>query len=481
MESPKNCVTQIKNQLQEISTDLKLIREDSSFRDWEQVDLEKHSSILESFGISIKHILETNKKIKRGIVSPAREIAKLENNIGHIAVDIETGDIEEIKAKQQCKIIGDETSNNAEAIKTIQQELIFLQDAAKTIRKKLTLDNLIPMAQKISVGKKAKHFSTGLSYLSMLGEKTDNGNINIRRLLEETAQLETKFTRLEYPELPSLAETILANHVHTCLSSVSLIIQYLERSAHAGDTNLKAIEKFTKHIASYTTQPLTNILEAIPDLAEKLRDLICDLQHYSMVIEKIEKVNQLIESMNTLYVALKYDYLEYLSKQIKQSSSIAPRVTASQITLDYFGGVKGLVRNFRLMLGGLDRGEAKPDIYLSNLLVTTIKTCSHYCGTGKTAISKITSFIDNQLADCPKPFPYDDFFKITKKTIVVYGENVERDFYHYKIYSSASQYTNESLPKNDSTNKSRTTFGRVLGKIDLLAQELKKSLTQPEE
>ena len=482
MENPKNCVTQIKIQLQEINSDIQQILRDSSFCHWETVDLEKHRSILETFGINIKRILQTQQKLKRDIVSPVKEIAKIENNIGHLAIDLESGNIEEIKAKQQCEVIRNETNNNAKTVKKLQQELIFLQDAANTIKRNLNLDSLIPLAQEITIGKKAKHFSIGLSYLSMLEEKPANDSINLHRLLEETAQLEAKLTRLQFPELPNLAETILANHVNTCLSTASLITQYLEESIHSGSTHLKGIENFSQHLASYATQPLSDILKSIPGLIETLRDVICDLQHYSTIIEEIESVNQLVQSMDTLYVALKYDYFEHLSQQTSQSgSSLAPHVTASQITLDFFRGFRGIVRNFRLLFGGPDRGEDKPDTYLRNLLVTTIKTCSHYYGSEKTDVAKITSFIDYQLTDCPKPFPYDDFFKVIKKTIAVYGENVERDLYHYKIYSSASQYRDENLQGEDSTNKNQTTFGRILGKIDLLSKELQKSLALPEE
>ena len=482
MENPKNCVTQIKIQLQEISSDIQQVLGDSSFRHWEKVNLEKHHSILETFGISKKRILQTQQKIKREIVRPSKKIAKLENNVGHLAIDLESGVIEEIKAKQQCEIIQNETNNNAKAVKNLRQELIFLQDAANTIRRNLTIDRLIPMAQEITVGKKTKYFLIGLSYLSMLEEKPANDSINLHRLLEETAELEAKFTRLQFPELPNLAETILANHINTCLSMASLITQYLEKSTHSGSTHFKGIEKFSQHLASCATQPLSDILKSIPDLVEKLRDVICDLQHYSTIIEEIESVNQLVQSMDTLYVALKYDYFEHVSKQTSQpGSSLAPHVTASQTTLEFFRGFRGVVRNFRLLFGGPDRGEEKPDTYLRNLLVTTIKTCPHYYGSEKTDVAKITSFIDYQLTDCPKPFPYDDFFKVIKKTIAVYGENVERDLYHYKIYSSASQYRDENLPVEDSTNKNQTTLGRVLGKIDLLSKELKNSLAQPEE
>lgn len=316
----------------------------------------------------------------------------------------------------------------------------------------------------------------------MLEEKSANDSINIHRLLEDTVQLEAKFTRLQFPELPTLAETILTNHVNTCLSTASLITHYLEKSTHLGNTNVKEIKKFTQQLGSYETQPLSDILKSIPGLVEKLRDLICDLQQYSAIIEEIESVNMLVQSMNTLYVALKYDYFEHLSKQTRQPGSpLAPHVTASQAALEFFGGFRGIVRNFRLMFAGPDRGEEKPDTYLRNLLATKINTCSHYYGSEKSDVAKITSFIDSQLADCPKPFPYDDFFKVIKKTIAVYGKNVERDLYHYQIYSSASQYRDKKLPGEDSKNKNQTTFGRVLGKIDLLSKELKNSLAQPEE
>jgi hypothetical protein len=482
MENPKNCVTQIKTQLQEISTDLQQIRRDPSFCQWENVDLEKHVSILEAFGINTKRILQTQQKLKREIVTPKKDIAKLENNVGHLAIDIESGDIEEIKAEQQCAILRNETSNNAKIVKNLQQELIFLQDAANTIRKNLTLVKLIPMAQEITVGKKAKHFAIGLSYLSMLEEKSANDPINIPVLLEETAQVEAKLTRLQFPELPDLAETILANHVNACLSTTPLISQYLEKSTYSGTANLKNIEKFTQHINSVAAQSLSEILKSIPGLVKKLRDLVCDLQRYSIVIEKIERINQLVQSLHTFYTALKYDYFQHISKQTKEGgSSLAPHVAAAQETLEYFRGLKGIVRNFRLIFGGPARGEEQPDLYLNNLLTTTIKTCSHYYGSEKTDVANITSFIDGQLVDCPKPFPYDDFFKVIKKTIAVYGENVERNLYHYKIYSSAAQYRDEELSEEDSTSKKKTTFGRVLGKIDLLSKELKSSLTQPEE
>jgi len=253
-------------------------------------------------------------------------------------------------------------------------------------------------------------------------------------------------------------------------------------SIFCNGTNLKSINKFTQHLAVVATQSLSDILKSIPDLVAKVKDLICDLNRYSIVIEEMEMTKQLVQSLNTFYTALKYDYFQHISQHTRKAgSSIAPYSTASQTTLEYFRGFKGIVRNFRLIFGGPDMGDEKPDLFLNNMLVTTIKTCPHYYGSEKTDIAKFTSFIDSQLADCPKPFPYDDFFKVIKKTIAAYGENVERDLYRYKIYSSASQYRDEKLPGEDSNKKTKTTLGRALEKIDLLSKKLQNALAQPEE
>lgn len=479
MKNTQDCITQIKTRLQEISLDIQQILNDPSFRHWEKVDLDKHQEILQSFGINVKQILQTLLKLKREIAVPTKEIAMLENNLGHLAIDVESGHIEEVKAQQQCHILQQKSVENADVVKTLQQDLILLQNATHSIHKNLAIDKLIPMAQAITVGKKSKYFHIGLSYLTLMAKKVDKESVNINQLLEESAQILAKFVRLPFPELPQLAHSVLTNHVEACLSTLGLIKQYLNRTLHSGDKNLKKIQDFTQNLTSISTLPLNDILKSIPGLVEKIRDLICDLHPHATVVEQTEGIQQLVQSMDTFYVALRHDYLEHLSQQVHQKGSpLSPHVTASQIAFSFFSGFKGVVRNFRMIFGVPEKGDERPDSYLRNILTKSINTCPYYYGSEASHIAKMTTFIDNLLTNCSKPFPYNDFFKVIKKSIAIYGENVERDFYHYKIFSSAAQYREEEQTGDSDSVSRQTTFGKLLGNIEIYSKQLKNTLAQ---
>lgn len=479
MENTRHSISQIKIRLQEIRLDIQHILKDPSFLHWEKVDLEKHQELLKSFGIEVKEVLHTQLKLKREIAAPTKEISMLENNLGHLAIDVESGHIDEMEAQKQCKVLQQKTSENAEIVKVLQQKLTFLQDAATSVLKNLSIDKLIPMAQEITVGKKTKYFHNGLSYLSLMREKPDKESININHLLEKSAQVEAKFIRLQFPELPKLAETVLANHIDASLSTLTLIKQYLDKTGHSGNTNLKKIQDFQQYLTSHSTQPLNDILKAFPGLVEKTRDLVCALHSHSAILEQTAGVNQLVHHMDTLYVALRHDYFEHLTQQIQQDESpLSPHVTASKIAFSFFSGFKGIVRNLRIAFGSPEKSEERPDQHLRNLLIKTINTCPYYCGSEASDIAQITAFIDDLLANCSRPFPYTDFFRIIKKSIAIYGENVERDFYHYKIFSSAAQYREEKPQENSASESPQTTFGKLLGKIETLSKQLKNTVTQ---
>jgi hypothetical protein len=477
MEPTSNCAAKIKDQIAEINLEIKQILSDPVLMQWRAIDLEKNKDILESFRLNRKHIAEMQHKLKSELITPTKEITRLENNLGHLFVDIESNHIEEDKASQKCTHLQKETELLSKTINTVHQYLTYLQDAATSIRANMTIDKLTPLAEQVTTGKNTKYFHIGLSYLSLLDEKNGTDSTNLKHFLEEVERVEAKLIRLEFPELPKLAETILANHVNTCISNTQLIKQFIDKTKAAGAKQLKSLDNFTDILNAHSTDTLSTIFEALPDLIKKLSVIICDLHQQATIIAEVKRLESLIQAMNTTHVALKHDYLSHLSQQTSTTSPLAPSFTANQKAMLFFGGFSGIIRNFRLRFGGPSRGEEKPERYLANLLIKAIETCPYYYGSEISDITKITAFIDNLLIDCPRPFPYEDFFKIIKKTISTYGEHVERDFHRYKIYSDAAHYRNDETT-GDKSNTSKTTFGRILSKVEARSEQLKNTMQQ---
>lgn len=477
MEPTNNCAAIIKDQLAKINLEIKQILSDPVLKQWGAIDLEKNKDILEYFGLKRERIAEMQHKLKSELITPGKEIIRLENNLGHLFVDIESKHIEEGKASQKCTLLQKEAEVLSKTVTKIHQYLAYLQDAAKSIRANMTIEKLTPLAEQVTTGKNIKYFHIGLSYLSLLDEKSGKNSSNLKHFLEEVERVEAKLIRLEFPELPKLAETILANHVNTCVSNTQLIRQFIDKTKGAGAKQLKSLDNFTDILNAHATDTLSIIFDALPDLVKKLSSIICDLHQQATIIAEVKRLESLILTMHTMHVALKHDYLSHLSQQTSTTSPLAPSFTTNQEAMHFFSGFTGIIRNFRLRFGGTSRGEDKPERYLANLLVKAIKTCPYYYGSEVSDITKITAFIDNLLIDCPRPFPYEDFFKIVKKTISTYGEHVERDFHRYKIYSDSAHYRKGETTA-DMSDTSKTTFGRILSKIEARSKQLRNTMQQ---
>jgi hypothetical protein len=472
MENCDNCAVKIKEQLKKINQEIKQISNDTTRMQWGKVDLDKHQDMLKFFGVNRKRIVETLHKLKTELINPAKEVTKLENNLGHLFVDIESGHIEEKKAAGKCTFLQKETNTLSDSVERTRQHLTYLQDAAQTVRSYLAPDKLIPLAEKVATGKNIKNFNVGLSYLALLDDKDGKATVNLKQLQKDVEQVEVKFIRLEFPELPKLAETILANHVNTCISVLQLTRQFIETTKASGTKKLKSLENLTDILKAHSSETLSGILDALPDLIKKLSNIICDLHHDANVIAEVKRLESLTQTLNNTHVALKNDYLPHLSGLTSSTSPLAPDITANRMSNSFFRGFKGIIRNFRLMLGGPDRGDNKPDRYLTGLLIKTIETCPYYYGAEASDITKITAFIDSLLVDCPRPFPYEDFFKTIKNTISMYGESVERDFYRFKLHVDEALNGKEGAAKTI-VSTTKTSFGRILSKVEARSEHLK--------
>lgn len=103
------------------------------------------------------------------------------------------------------------------------------------------------------------------------------------------------------------------------------------------------------------------------------------------------------------------------------------------MTRSFFEGTSGIIRSLKLMMKSLQGQGAISEIELQLILEKGISNCKTFCGGSRHDLDKTKVYIDSLVGHFPKPFPYNDLFKLTKTTLLSYGEEVEKFIADHEI------------------------------------------------
>jgi hypothetical protein len=347
------------------------------------------------------------------------------------ALESQTGELETLKSKLQLQIS------------------IFLE-SAQLLRQSLSLQALVPLAEK-SPGVKSGPYKSGLEVLGLVTNEigTDPVQKSIEQITSEANTLATRFTHIDMPKVPRLAEEIIFHYIALGSSTTKEVITFIESLKQRIAGELSSLEHIKAGISELYNQNTESILHGLKTHASSLGALICGLHHKRQLKKNMDTISETLELLNVYQLTLKKKLLPALSEEIDTPSSTLDPTTVSAVkTKDFFVGAKGIIRSVKMMVTSLKGHEAINELELQIILETVLHKCSVYYGKSSKDVKKLSDFINGLIEKFQRPFPYDDLFNLIKLTIAAYGAQIEHFFKKYAIPPELLSLAATDIPKN---------------------------------
>ncbi len=272
-----------------------------------------------------------------------------------------------------------------------------------------------------------------MSTLLLLVPDAGEGN-GLNELQREPVQLETRFQRLDVTRLPRLAEEIIFQHIEAAMALCREIGHYLDTVTERLLREIEAITALEKGIAALRPENPARLISGMVQQAGFAGNLISALYHKRQLKDTLSTVVEALDGLRTLHLLLKTKILPDLQQEAEIAGSIInPATIAGRMTHSFFLGAQGIIRSFKLMLGSLTGKSGINEIELQLLLEQGIKHCKTFHGTSQGELKALRNYIDSLINQYQKPFPYNELSRLVKKTLSVYGEEVEKFIQDYEV------------------------------------------------
>ena len=449
-----NELEQTKSILEAIRLDLKREKEsvvailkDPKVAEWQAIDLSKNQALLAQIGIDPVGIDRTLAEYPKQARKIGKQIVDWGNEVGNQLADLiahpepKTALPAAQKLQQKCQ-----------GITAMKEDLLGhssqLIRADQILRQQLSLKPMLAIAKLMTASKKDL-FDGGLTTLSLLiGDiGLTNGPKTLAEMIQEPAQLEARLKRLDITKLPRIVEEVLFHHIDEAVHAAHEIGIFLGAINEHMARDFKSIAVLERNFTDLQPANTAALLNGILEQATLLGNLVVTLYHKRKVMDSLSTVNEALDFLNSFYLLLKNKLIASLQKEVAApGSALNPITISTQMTRSFFMGAKGILRSLKLMMTSLKGQGAINEIELQLTLEKGIVNCKFFYGKTHDDLKKIKSYIDSLVGHYPKPFPYNDLFRLTKATLSSYGEEVEKFIQNYDIPRDMLTSTTAGIP-----------------------------------
>ncbi|MCB2182023.1 MAG: hypothetical protein KQH63_08350 [Desulfobulbaceae bacterium] len=449
-------------------------------RQWQTVQINHHSLVLENFGIDQKQLVKASETVLETADKLLKEQTRWQNHLSNIEADIRLNNQSEktlyrvlLKMQTDCRELNPLLANLRESRK-------ILTTTADLIQKNLSLNTIFTLAQNeaAKLKKQKTIFEAGLELFRTLTNDQDcqDRDNNIHTLIELTERIELKFTKIVIPEMPELAKVVVYCHIDTCLSAALQINNFVSFMQNTFKSEMDKVAEIKLELLQLKEKSFSIILSSLKEESTKLKKVINEFYYKAHLIEEMKKINLLLDYMQVFYESLRYFYLPSLSKRtMEPNSTLHPYLLAETFGKKYFSGLKGLMRLLKLQLFAKAEPGSSHLKLLTEKIYIALSTCPYYYCSKETDTQKMIKFIEKLVHHLKKPFPYEDFFLILKKSIALYGSMIEKDFISFQAERKPPCAENASKPHQLPSPKIQ--LGRLISKIEVHTQHLQKLQT----
>ncbi len=436
-----SALEQTKAILETIRADLKREKEavvaivkDPRVAEWQTIDLKENQALLTAVGINPIEIGEALANYPKQAQKIGKQIVEWGNEVGNQLADLIGQPKPDVVLAAAHRL-----EEKSKALAAMHQELLASTNrfvmADQTLRQQLSLKPMLVIAKSLNTSKK-DILDGGLMTLAMLvadiGQK--DGERTLGEICKEPAMLAARFQRLDVTKLPRIVEEILFHHIEEAVTACKEIGLYLENGNERLARELEWIGTIEEDLKALQSAKTAALLSGISQQATIIGKLITALYQKRQLKEMMATVSEALELLKIFHSLLKNKLAPGLQKEVElPGSALNPITSATTMTRSFFTGATGMIRSIKLMMTSLTGKSAINEVELQLILEKGIANCKTFCGKTPADLKAMKDYIDRLVGQYPKPFPYNDLFKLTRATLSAYGEEVESFLQKYKV------------------------------------------------
>ena len=432
---------QAKAILETIRADLKREKEevvvhlkDHRIVGWKTIDLNKNQALLAGIGIDPAVISATLVEYQQQARKIGKQISVWGNEVGNQLADL-IGQLNPDLSLAAAQRLAEKSLG----LSAMKEELFActsrLVQADQRLRQHLTLKSMLAIAKILVTGKR-DFFDGGMATLDLLMGNTvgQEGVRTLGDMCQEPARLEARFKRLDVSKLPRIVEEILFHYIEEAVVASKEVGVFLAALNGRMARELELIATIERDLNALSSENTAVLFDGISQQAAVAGNLISSLYHKRQIKESMATSNEVLELLNVFHLLLKNRIIPSLQKEVgKPGAALNPVTISVKMTHSFFMGAIGMIRSIKLMITSLTGKAAINESELQLTMEEGIRNCKVFYGKTHADLKKITLYIDTLIGQYPKPFPYNDLFKLTRTTLSAYGDEVEKFIHGYDV------------------------------------------------
>jgi len=447
LEQTKAILETIRADLKREKEDLVALLKDPRVAEWQTINLKENQALLAAIGINLTEMSAALVNYPKQAQKIGKQIVEWANEVGNQLADL-IGQPQPDIAFEAARRLEEKCRGLAALKEDVLASINRLLMADQTLRQQLSLKPMLAIARSLDTGKKDL-FEGGLMTLSLLVADIapKGGDRTLGEMCKEPALLVARFQRLDVAKMPRIVEEILFHHIEEAVAVCKEIGLYLENGNDRMSRELQWIGTIERDLKALQSTNTAALLNGIGQHAILVAKLISALYQKRQLKEMMATVSEALELLSIFQLLLKNRLIPVLQKEVElPGSPLNPITSSTTMTRAFFTGATGMIRSIKLMMTSLTGQSAINEIELQLILEKGISNCKIFYGKTPADLKAIRNYIDSLIGQYPKPFPYNDLFKLTKTALSAYGDEVERFLQQYSIPKDMLPMTKGAAP-----------------------------------
>lgn len=400
-----------------------------------------------------------------------KHIEKCENELGALDIDVRRKTIQPLKAVSQAQKIVRECATYQNTVKNWRGQITLLTGADKTLRERLSVRALLPLAKELSRRTSAM-IDEGYNFYRMV--KDESGQSDPPTLHDYHAQaidLKKRIRHIDLSSLSGLARAIMDHNLQVAMAATDQLKEFIESFLKNLPGEIRVVDKVQQELISLRNTPAPAILAKIEPITTSLARNLVGLRNKAEGLKQILFLPIVLEETRTLHYTMKNTIIPEMKRRISEPGSpVNPNTVAAEKTADFFMGLKGFVRAIKLLFSAAGGQKAIKSEDLHRVLIDLLNTCDTYYGNTKADVARLHKFIDAKLCDFEQPFPYESLYLTAKEAISIYGSRLEKMLYSFETTDFSTDDKDEKP-----TPAHKTTVGRLVTKLEVRTANLESA------
>ncbi|MDZ7641135.1 MAG: hypothetical protein U5J62_03805 [Desulfurivibrio sp.] len=455
-------LAQLAQLLQTVRTVVEPLAGDRRLEQWRQINFDKQGELLAAYGLVADDLRRARDRSAQNITLILKELAKLENEHGDLALDFRRQAIKPPAARARIKQIKEEAAPLETLLLELQEHCRLLFSADEQARRLPTPAGLLPAAKR-GTRTDPENLDMGLRFFIFATRDQGKGN-SLTAAQGRVIELEGQLRQLDFADLPPMAANLLTHPRQVGLTAADRLKAYIEHFQQQPPAEIKTLKEFQKQLATIRRQPLAPLLEQLPALSMRYSNILLDLYNRSRALRQIELIPACLQKLEQLHTVL-----QELPSRLRQQLQIPgeplnPERVAAEHAAEFFVGLRGMMLTFKMLWQSLGGGKVISATELQEKSVEVLNNCPSHIGDSEQSQARQRAFLENQLADYSRPFPFDLLFEHMQKIITLYGGRLEKEIHGYPVPAQPAATTNAD------ENRADTTLARLADKLELWSE-----------